>query len=224
MCSRIVSGYSFMEMRWSSDNGATFSDPGLRRRVRQARSGVRKLYELPSGQLLAITRVGSALNSPALTIARPFDVSANQFGSTVIVDEGKVLCLDAARTASGRQFVTSTFGDPGMPPTGVDLRYSDDGGLTWSDPLAIPGISPTDECPVLAASDDENALHSSVGCCPTVSQPGRRQLRLRVTGGPRCGPRSGYTIGPSELRGITRPFGLLPAGGRVWWRAEVPNA
>jgi hypothetical protein len=149
-----VSGYSFMEMRWSSDNGATFSDP-VSGDASAGQIGCPKLSELPSGQLLAITSVGSALNSPARTIARPFDVSANQFGATVTVEEGKVLCFDAAHTASGRQFVTSTFGDPGMPPTGVDLRYSDDGGLTWSDPLAIPGISPTDECPVLAASADE---------------------------------------------------------------------
>jgi hypothetical protein len=149
-----LSGNSFMEMRWSSDNGATFSDP-VTGDPSAGQIGCPKLYELPSGQLLAITSVGSALSPPAQTIATPFDVSANQFGATIIVEEGKLLCFDAARTASGRQFVTSTFGDPGMPPMGVDLRYSDDGGLTWSGPLAIPGMSPTDECPVLAASADE---------------------------------------------------------------------
>jgi hypothetical protein len=150
-----LNGNSFMEMRWSADNGATFSDP-ISRDSSGGQVWCPKLYELPTGQLLTVTREGFGSNPPQRTIAAPFDVSAKQFGATVIVEEGHVLCFDAARTASGRQFVTSTFGDLGMPSTGVDLRYSDDGGLTWSDPLVIPGMSsPTDVCPVLAASADE---------------------------------------------------------------------
>jgi hypothetical protein len=149
-------------MRWSRDNGATFSDPVIR-----ASSGGQvwcpKLYELPDGRVLVVTREGNALGSTQRVVAVAFDVTTGQFADAVIVDDGQVLCFDAARTTAGRLFVTSTFGQPGMPPQGVALRFSDDGGRTWSGQHAIPGIDPGEVCPVLAASDDELYLLWSQG-------------------------------------------------------------
>lgn len=143
-----------MQIRWSADGGATFSDP-ITRNSSGGTVWCPKLYELPDGRLLIVGEEGYALNPPQRNVAVPFDVADNQFESTVIVDEGDIVCCDSARTATGRQFVATTFGDPGERPQGVTLRYSDDGGLSWSVPYGIPGMAAADLCPNLAASNDE---------------------------------------------------------------------
>jgi hypothetical protein len=143
-----------MQIRWSADSGATFSDP-ITRNSSGGTVWCPKLYELPDGHLLIVGQEGYALNPPQRNVAVPFDVANNQFESTVIVDEGDLVCCNSARTATGRQFVATTFGDPGDPPQGVTLRYSVDGGLSWSVPYGIPGMAAADLCPQLAASDDE---------------------------------------------------------------------
>jgi hypothetical protein len=143
-----------MELLWSDDNGATFSDPASRDSS-GGEVSCPKLFETSDGQLLIVDREGNALNPPQRTVAIRYDVTSNAFGDTVTIDEDPIVCSDTARTSNGRQFVTSTLGVPGQPSSGVTLRYSDDGGLTWSYRYAIPGMSPNAGCPLLAASDDE---------------------------------------------------------------------
>lgn len=143
-----------MEIRWSSDGGTTFTEP-----VRRTSSGgdvwCPKMYELPDGNLLLANREGYALNPPQRTVAVTFDVAGNQFYTQVIIDQGDIVCSDSARTAAGRLYVSATFGDPGDALQGVNLRYSDDGGSSWSAPYSIPGMAITAGCPELAASSDE---------------------------------------------------------------------
>jgi hypothetical protein len=143
-----------LEMRWSDDNGATFSEP-----VARVSSGGQiwcpTLFEVADGSVLVVVREGNAIGSTQRTVAVKFDVTSNQFGPDVFVYEGQVLCSNAAMTQGGRLFVTGAFGDLSSPPTGVGLRFSDDGGVSWSDQQRIPWIGAGQYCPDLAASDDE---------------------------------------------------------------------
>jgi hypothetical protein len=143
-----------MEIRWSSDGGTTFTEP-----VRRTSSGgdvwCPKIYELPDGNLLLANLEGYALNPPQRTVAVTFDVARNQFYTQVVIDQGDIVCFDSARTAAGRLYASATFGDPGNAFQAVNLRYSDDGGSSWSAPYSIPGMAITAGCPQLAASSDE---------------------------------------------------------------------
>jgi hypothetical protein len=157
----LASGYQ-MEMRWSTDNGATFSGPVIR-----PSSGGQiwcpKVYELTSGTVLVVVREGYILGSTQRLVGAPFDPVTHQFGQAQVIANGYLRCVDSARTGTGRLYVSITMGDITKPIEGTVLTFSDDDGRTWSAPQPLWGIEPGEGCPKLAASDDELYLLWSRG-------------------------------------------------------------
>jgi hypothetical protein len=160
----------WMELRWSADNGATFSAP-IVRSTTGGQVWTPKLYELTTGDLVAIGLDGYLGSPPARTVAVRFDVARGVFDPAVVVDEGSIVCWDSARLGNGRIYVVGTFGELGEP--GVSkLRFSDDDGRTWSTSRPIPVMERDDLCPMLAASRDELYLLWSHGDALALARAG----------------------------------------------------
>jgi hypothetical protein len=138
-----------MQMRWSADNGATFSD-AVFRLTSGGRAWCHQLYELGNGTALAVSREGTQQ-----VVAVPIDPMTNQFGQPQVIANGYLSYADSARTGTGRLYVSITTGDSTNPIQATMLTFSDDEGQTWSPPQALLGIEAGECCPKLAASDDE---------------------------------------------------------------------
>ena len=138
-----------MQMRWSVDNGASFSD-AVYRLTSGGRAWCHKLYELRDGTVLAV-----AFEGAAQVVGAPFDPVTHQFGQTQTIATGSVICADSARTGTGRLYVSVTTGDINTPSSrSTALTFSDDDGRTWSPPQGLLGTEASPGCPQLAASDD----------------------------------------------------------------------
>jgi hypothetical protein len=162
------------EVRWSMDQGSTFSPPvGLD--SLGSFVDCPKLYEQKDGSLLLVTREGYGTSIERRILARRFNLIAQQFDREVTaLSTARTLCFDAARTASGRVYVSHTLGETGRPAEGVVLSYSDDDGETWASPTRVPLLDRDTLCPSLAASREELYLTWSRGETVMFSRAGGR--------------------------------------------------
>ena len=76
--------------------------------------------------------------------------------TTTVPQQARTRCLDSVRV-SKRTYVMATTGD-GAPISRVDLRYSDNDGVTWAPPVEVPYLDGAG-CTTIAASRDEVYFH-----------------------------------------------------------------